>query len=130
MKYKKAMITIITACLLSAMCLAACARPANAPSNDRTSEQAQDQTSGQPADSTEDPAQDPDDDEGLLSEEEAIAIVLARVEGASAEDIVSFSREFDDGTWQYEGSLLYNGIEYEFEIDARNGNLLDWEIDD
>lgn len=68
--------------------------------------------------------------DGLITESEAIAIVLKRVKGATADNIVSFEKDYDDGRWQYEGELVYDGIEYEFEIDAQNGNILDWEIDD
>ena len=68
--------------------------------------------------------------EPLISEDEAINIVLGKVPGASRSDIVSFGREYDDGRWIYEGELRYNGLEYEFEIDAQTGNILEWEIDD
>lgn len=68
--------------------------------------------------------------EPLISEDEVINIVLGKVPGASRSDIVSFGREYDDGRWIYEGELRYNGLEYEFEIDAQTGNILEWEIDD
>lgn len=68
--------------------------------------------------------------EPLLSEDEAINIVLNKVPGAGRENLVSFGRDFDDGRWLYEGELIYNGLEYDFEIDAMTGNILEWEIDD
>ena len=68
--------------------------------------------------------------EPLISEDEAINTILGKVPGASRSDIVSFGREYDDGRWIYEGELRYNGLEYEFEIDAQTGNILEWEIDD
>ena len=68
--------------------------------------------------------------EPLISEGEAIGIVLARVPGASESDLVSFGKDYDDGRWIYEGEILYNGLEYDFEIDAQTGNILEWEIDD
>lgn len=68
--------------------------------------------------------------EPLISEDEAINTILGKVPGASKSDIVSFGREYDDGRWIYEGELRYNGLEYEFEIDAQTGNILEWEIDD
>lgn len=58
------------------------------------------------------------------------AIVLSKVAGASESDIYELDREYDDGRLEYEGSLYYNGYEYEFEIDGTTGNILQWEIDD
>lgn len=58
------------------------------------------------------------------------AIVLSKVSGASESDIYELEREYDDGRLEYEGSLYYNGYEYEFEIDGTTGNILQWEIDD
>ncbi|MGX8714286.1 MAG: PepSY domain-containing protein [Lachnospiraceae bacterium] len=68
--------------------------------------------------------------DGLLTKDEAIAIVIKRVKGAKPSHIRSIELDHEDGRWQYEGELVYKGIEYEFEIDAQNGNILDWEIDD
>lgn len=68
--------------------------------------------------------------EDLISEAEAISIVLERVPGATADEITSLRLGRDDGMPEYEGKLLHGGLEYEFEIDAANGNLLEWEIDD
>ena len=58
------------------------------------------------------------------------AIVLSKVAGASESDIYELECEYDDGRLEYEGSLYYNGYEYEFEIDGTTGNILQWEIDD
>ena len=51
---------------------------------------------------------------------------MARVSGASASD-VRLHLERDDGRLVYEGELIYNGTEYEFQIDAATGDVLDWE---
>lgn len=69
-------------------------------------------------------------EEPAVSDQEAIDIVLERVPGSTKEEIVSFARVYDDGRWEYEGVLRHDGIEYEFEIDAQTGNLLEWELDD
>ena len=61
-----------------------------------------------------------------ISEDEARATVVARVSGASASD-VRLHLERDDGRMVYEGELIYNGTEYEFQIDATTGDVLDWE---
>ena len=61
----------------------------------------------------------------ILSVEEARNLVLAKVPGASAED-VRISLDRDDGRQTYEGELYYNQMEYEFEMDASTGNFIEW----
>lgn len=68
--------------------------------------------------------------ETLISESEAVGIILARVPGASENDVVSFEKDYDYGRWIYEGEIRYEGLEYDFAIDAQTGNILEWEIDD
>ena len=63
-----------------------------------------------------------------ISLEEARDIALARVEGATASNI-SIELDRDDGWYVYEGEIFYNGMEYEFEIDADSGNILKLEED-
>ena len=60
-----------------------------------------------------------------VSQEEATKMALERVSGASAQDI-RIQLEFDDGIQKYEGDIIYNGREYEFEIDANTGTFLEW----
>ena len=60
--------------------------------------------------------------------EEAQNIALERVPGASAQNI-SIELDEDDGWYIYEGDILYNRMEYEFEIDANTGNILKWETE-
>ncbi len=67
-----------------------------------------------------------------ISKDEAMQIALDRVKGAKTSD-VSIHSEWDDGREIYEGSIIYKGKEYDFEIDATNGEILEWEeesIDD
>lgn len=61
-----------------------------------------------------------------ISKEKAANIALERVKGAKESD-VSIHSEWDDGREIYEGSIIYQGKEYDFEIDAANGNILEWE---
>ena len=61
-----------------------------------------------------------------VSFEEAQAIALERVPGATAQDM-SLELDFDDGWYVYEGDIIYNRMEYEFEIDADTGTILKWE---
>lgn len=66
------------------------------------------------------------DTAGTLTEEEIRNIALARVSGATESDI-RMRQEIDDGRSVYEGSILYDGFEYDFEIDAATGDILSWE---
>ena len=65
-----------------------------------------------------------------VSEDAVKKMALERVPGANENHITSLICELEDGRWVYEGEIKYNGIEYDFEIDAQNGNILAWEIDD
>lgn len=61
-----------------------------------------------------------------LSEEEAKAIVLERVPGATDRD-VRMELDCDDGVCCYEGDIVYEQVEYEFEVDANSGTILSWQ---
>ena len=60
-----------------------------------------------------------------VSEADARAAALARVSGATDTDI-KIELDFDDGQYIYEGDIIYDGKEYEFEIDAKTGNFRKW----
>ena len=64
----------------------------------------------------------------LISESQAVRIVLDRVPGAAASD-VSIRLEEDDGRMEYEGKLIFNDTKYEFKLDASSGNVLEWEAE-
>lgn len=66
-----------------------------------------------------------DQTEAAISEEEATNLALERVPGASAQDL-RIQLEFDDGVHKYEGDIIYDGKEYDFEIDANTGTFLEW----
>ena len=70
-----------------------------------------------------------DSENSVISDAAAMDIVLSRVPGADAEDFTRFEKELDDGHWIYLGELVYQGIEYEFEIEGCNGNILQWSLD-
>ena len=61
-----------------------------------------------------------------LSKEEAKKLVLKKVPKVSESDI-RIHLDYDDGIAVYEGSLVHDGIEYDFEIDANTGSILEWE---
>lgn len=63
---------------------------------------------------------------GTITSEQARQLVLSRVPGASDADIREFETDYDDGALQYEGTLLYNSMKYEFEIDAYSGFFREW----
>lgn len=65
---------------------------------------------------------------GMLSEEQIRAAVLDRVPGASA-DSIRLELDEDDSRLIYEGELFYDNTEYEFQIDAYSGAVLEWESD-
>ncbi|MCM1539864.1 MAG: PepSY domain-containing protein [Blautia sp.] len=63
---------------------------------------------------------------GTITAEDAKALALAKVPGASESDIREFETDRDDGRIEYEGKIIYNGTEYEFEIDS-TGQIIGWE---
>lgn len=60
-----------------------------------------------------------------ISEADAKKAALDRVPGASETDL-KMELEFDDGKYTYEGDIIYQQQEYEFEIDANTGTFLKW----
>lgn len=60
-----------------------------------------------------------------VSMEEAAAIALERVPGAAQSD-VRIELDYDDGVYKYEGDIIYEQREYDFEIDANTGTILEW----
>lgn len=64
-----------------------------------------------------------------ISLEQAKKIALAKVPGAD-DSHIRIEKDRDDGQLLYEGKIVYSGVEYEFEISAVDGSVLDWEIDD
>lgn len=60
-----------------------------------------------------------------VSIEDAKSTALAKVPGATDEDI-RIELDNDDGKTCYEGEIIYNHMEYEFKIDASNGNIIEW----
>lgn len=63
--------------------------------------------------------------DGQISLAEASKLALARVPGATAKDL-KIELDYDDGKYKYEGDIIYDSKEYEFEIDAVTGNFLEW----
>ncbi|MBE7043746.1 MAG: hypothetical protein E7399_09715, partial [Ruminococcaceae bacterium] len=81
-------------------------------------------SSNQPASDTSQPENVP---VAGITEEQAKTLVLEKIPGASESDIREFKTDQDDGKLEYEGTIVYNNKEYEFEIDAATGTLIGWE---
>lgn len=67
----------------------------------------------------------PSNSDDIISLKEARQIALNRVKGATDQNI-TIEFDYDDGYRVYEGEIYYNGIEYEFTIDATNGKVIEW----
>ena len=64
-----------------------------------------------------------------ISEKEAKEIALKKLPEANVGNIREFKKDYDDGKLFYEGKILLGKTQYEFEIDASNGNVVKWEKD-
>lgn len=64
-----------------------------------------------------------------ISEADAKQIALAKVEGATEQDIRKFKSEYDNGRLEYEGKIYYGNQEFEFEIDGYTGEILEWDVE-
>ena len=75
------------------------------------------------------PAAGAEEPSASVSEAEAKKIALAQVPGAKESDICRFKLDYDDGRVEYEGKIIYNEMEYEFEIDGHSGAIRDWDVE-
>lgn len=66
--------------------------------------------------------------EGEISEEQAMRIALDLAPGAG-ESHIRIGSGYDGGRRVYEGKIVYQGMEYEFEIDAATGTVLEWDAE-
>lgn len=71
----------------------------------------------------------PASQDNKISAQKAKELALAQVPGASESDIWEFDTDYDDGRIEYEGKIIYDGMEYEFEIDAYSGAFRSWEAE-
>lgn len=65
----------------------------------------------------------------VIGEAAARKLALAQVPGALDSDIREFETDRDDGRVEYEGKIVYGGVEYEFEIDGHSGAFRKWETE-
>ncbi len=71
----------------------------------------------------------PTDGSSAITADQAKEIALEQVPGATTGDIYEFETDFDDGQLEYEGTIWYNGTEYEFTIDGYSGAIREWDAE-
>ena len=64
----------------------------------------------------------------VVSEDTVKKTVLAKVPGATESDL-KMRLETDDGRQQYEGTIIYDEMKYEFEVDAYSGAIREWDAE-
>lgn len=69
-------------------------------------------------------------DSGQFTREQAVALALSQVSGATQEHITKFKTDYDDGRLVYEIEIRYHNTECELEIDANTGQILELDFDD
>ena len=69
------------------------------------------------------------DPSSSITADRAKEIALAEVPGAGNGDIYGFETDWDDGRIEYEGKIIYNGMEYEFTIDGYSGIIREWDAE-
>lgn len=74
-----------------------------------------------PASSTAAPA------DTAIDETKAKELILEKVPGAADADIREFRADTEDGKQVFEGKIIFNNTEYDFEIDAATGEFIKWE---
>ena len=62
-----------------------------------------------------------------ITEANIKAKVLEKVPGATEDDIWEFHKDLDDGMELYEGKIIFDNNEYEFEVNAKTGEIISWE---
>lgn len=72
------------------------------------------------------PTQGQSSTDGLISADKAKSIALAKAPGAS---VVRCQLDYDDGRAVYEIELRSGRTEYDCDIDAKTGTVLDWDVD-
>lgn len=64
-----------------------------------------------------------------VSEATAKQTAIARVSGVTEKDIYEWKLDYDDGRTEYEGKIIYGGMEYEFTINAATGAVTKWDAE-
>lgn len=64
-----------------------------------------------------------------VTEATAKKTALSRVSSATEKDICEWKLDYDDGRAEYEGKIIYGGMEYEFTINAATGVVTEWDAE-
>lgn len=64
-----------------------------------------------------------------VTEATAKKTALSRVSDATEKDIYEWKLDYDDGRTEYEGKIIYGGMEYEFTINAATGAVTEWDAE-
>lgn len=64
-----------------------------------------------------------------ITEDQAREIALSKAPGATQEDIVKLKLDRDDGRMVYDVKIIYGEREYDIEIDAQTGNVLETDVE-
>ncbi len=70
----------------------------------------------------------PTDGSSAITADQAKEIALEQVPGATVSDIYEFETDYDDGRLEYEGTIWYDGVKYEFTIDGYSGAIREWDV--
>ena len=62
----------------------------------------------------------------VITQEKAREIALGKVPGATASNVKKLKLDRDDGRQIYEVEIIYAEMEYDLEIDASNGKILEF----
>jgi len=64
-----------------------------------------------------------------IDQAKAQEIALAKIPGAAANHVKKLKLDQDDGKQVYDVKIVYEGMEYDLEIDAANGTILEFETE-
>ena len=64
-----------------------------------------------------------------VTEATAKKTALSRISGATEKDIYEWKLDYDDGRAEYEGKIIYGGMEDEFTINAATGAVTEWDAE-
>ncbi len=72
------------------------------------------------------PLNTPDSQPSAIDEDAAKKIALEKVPGSTLDNIRKFRLEHKDGIKVYSGKIIFENKEYEFEINAQTGKIIEW----